>query len=476
MIKRILMILSLFPVTVFAGPMNSSYEGAPGVHAEINDNTQASTIDDHARNARIIIADRLEVEHHVGDTDGTNDDNGLHRLGSARVYMQDGAPTSLADSHPTPATVTDLLNTGTSGGGVADFNDSASLSAAGIQDDVGHGRLWVDTNDDDTLYVYTGEAGDNTPVTIADGWGEIDHTDSNARRSRHNLILHGGFEGAVGSGDASLSTEPYGWTIVLTPTIGYIDPTSTSEGEGYMLAITATGAGDEGIKQSIAGLKASTSYTVTVRAKLFGGAGNCELEVTGGASTANATTTSSTFVTLTAVATTNSTPSDLVVFIQNDADTGVCHYDHVSIVETVFTTPHPGVIAFRKSTSSSPSCTSSYSSGCNDLATVTVTPPTSGYHVQIYARVAIKITTPGTCAAQLWNNSDSIQLDEADVQSESLDGNAIIPVTLLYVSTILLTAGESTAYTINVKEDGTGAACTVVSTNLIIATLLPSGG
>ncbi len=131
--------------------------------------------DDRIRDAKAEIRFRMEVEHMIGDGDDIDDDNGLHRLGSARCYMQNGAPTTLNDSHTlnaAPPTITDYDQTGVSFQGQGDLNDSASQSALGIEDDVGHGRCWIDLDgaddtlggdnaaDDRTLNIFIGEAGD----------------------------------------------------------------------------------------------------------------------------------------------------------------------------------------------------------------------------------------------------------------------------------------------------------------------------
>ena len=55
--------------------------------------------DDHIRDAKIQTRRRLNVEHQfstlIGSGSADSDDDGLHRMGSARCFIKDSAPTRL---------------------------------------------------------------------------------------------------------------------------------------------------------------------------------------------------------------------------------------------------------------------------------------------------------------------------------------------------------------------------------------------
>ncbi|KKL21064.1 hypothetical protein LCGC14_2449180, partial [marine sediment metagenome] len=83
----------------------SGFEDSPA------DSDQASAGAGKIRDTRGEARKRLEVEHFFGDTAASeDDDNGLHRIGAARCYMQDAAPTGLFDSHSGIGLITDLTD------------------------------------------------------------------------------------------------------------------------------------------------------------------------------------------------------------------------------------------------------------------------------------------------------------------------------------------------------------------------------
>ena len=210
------LVLSVSVVLVAqAGVWDGTYEGTDGdgVFGAFPGNTSASLIDDHIRILRQQIRKRADVEHHWGHQDGTADDNGLHRLGSGRCFMAAARPDELNDSHSASSAINDYDNTEVTAG-VSDLEDSASNSAGGIEDDVGHGRCWIDTSDGYQMYIYVGTAGDDTPSTATDGWIPVSNNGS-------NLLLHGDFETADGDGDSSSATIPSNWTLVGTNTFSY---------------------------------------------------------------------------------------------------------------------------------------------------------------------------------------------------------------------------------------------------------------
>ena len=112
---------------------------------------QASAGAGKIRDTRIEVRQRMDVEHNIGDADGDDDDNGLHRHGSARAFLQDSAPTVLkgVTDPDTQTLFPDYDNTG--GTGEGDLDDPATNSASQAEDDVGDGRIWFDANDSNKL-------------------------------------------------------------------------------------------------------------------------------------------------------------------------------------------------------------------------------------------------------------------------------------------------------------------------------------
>jgi hypothetical protein len=352
----------------------AGYEGAAGTSGPITDGTIADQIDDYIRDGRQEVRYRTEVEHFWGDGEVLADDNGLHRLGSARCYMSNAAPTELADSHSGLGVgdITDYDGSGASFAGEPDLDNSASNSANGDEDDVGHGRCWIDldgpdntagTEDDYKLYIYEGTAGagGGPPAgCVGTGWcPAIAATrpggDDEILAGSRNIIYNGSFEETDGDGDPTSTTVPTGWTGVDAgggaPTFTYGNPSDdVFYGYGYHLQVTDVGgAGGDYIQQQITVAGAST-YKVMARVE-SDGVNTCTL------STANAdvdlapqNTTSGTWVTLDG---TFSTVADDVVDIRLTTTTNLhtCDWDHVKVykIDDVDTdrdeVDQPGIIA-----------------------------------------------------------------------------------------------------------------------------------
>lgn len=146
-----------------------------------------------------------------------------------------------------------------------------------------------------------------------------------------NLIQNGNF--AIGLE----SSVPFGWTNVNTATLA-LTTAGKTEGQASMraLRITAAGGTNEGVQQTLAGLKASTKYVVGCRAKAT--SGDTFRLVTTGADGAvfgnlDLSTTSTSYVTLAGVIVTDSTPTDIVVQLLAAADTDIVDVTHVWVRE-----------------------------------------------------------------------------------------------------------------------------------------------
>jgi hypothetical protein len=285
--------------------------------------------DDHLREHAREIRERAEVEHEWGTgISGVSGDNGLHRLGSARCFIQNTAPTLLEDGDAP----LDYNNTGGAGTATLSANESVRTPSR----TVGHGRCWIDLDgpdgvasneDDNTLWVYVG------------GTGFVQATNGLSlplERSRlgRNLLPNGSFE--VGTS----TTAPDNWTAINTPTLSY-SATPVSEGTGQEIHVTAADSMDEGIRATLTDLKANRSYFVVARAMATAG-DTCSLRTTG--ATTNITDTTATIAAyedLTGTFVTNGTVSDVNIFLEADANGDICAFDHAAVYELGTTTHHP---------------------------------------------------------------------------------------------------------------------------------------
>jgi hypothetical protein len=82
-----------------------------------------------------------------------------------------------------------------------------------------------------------------------------------------NLIRNGTF--ATDDDTAAANAAPPGWALVGTPTVAL--STDAASGDGNVIQITGAGAANEGISQTLSGLKASTRYLVGCLAEVDSG-------------------------------------------------------------------------------------------------------------------------------------------------------------------------------------------------------------
>jgi hypothetical protein len=447
------------------GVWDSTYEGAAGTHAPITNSTARSAIDDHIRNDRQNVRYRGEVEHLWDTGPGPSDDNGLHRLGSARCYMSATAPVILSDSHSGTTGLTDYLNTSTSGGGVAGLEDSASTSAGAAEDDVGHGRCWIDTDDNNRLYFYHGVAGDNTPAAPGDGWKP-------AGGSSRNLIFHGSFEGTDGDGDSTSTTIPYGWTASSAATFSYASAPVT-EGAGLAVVTTNTST-DDGIVQTLAGLRSSSGYRATVR--VLPTTDVCQLVIGGAARTAPTgneveTSTTGSYVSLGIDFFTDATPADITLTLQGEGATAVCTWDNV-VVES-FTGPEtPNVLFYEATSTATTACDDFYTGTCADIVTIKVTPPGPGYFIVIFGTVRFTVDADASCHVEIENVTTTTSLVERSF-NQSTNDDLNMDIQVQYMGLAVSAAGSEVVYTLNARESANECALSEVSK--IQAMLISSG-
>jgi hypothetical protein len=165
------------------------------------------------------------------------------------------------------------------------------------------------------------------------------HTEYNMPNNLINLIYGGSFEEA---------SPPTGMFVNIgTPTAVARD-TGDRDGHGgaYAVKITSNGSGNEGIKTTLSDLKASTKYTVRVRAKATAG-DTARIWTTGGDTNLDEEATSTSWVDLIGFFETDSTPTAVVLNLGSDNATDIVWFDMLIVVEGqgAFTwTPYPGEI------------------------------------------------------------------------------------------------------------------------------------
>jgi hypothetical protein len=405
-------------------PWNAAHELEP------SNNDPVADADDRMLDIKINTRHRGEVEHYWGDIDtaGSND-NGLHRVGSARCFAQATAPTTLSNSMGSLDSIVPTRND------VTDLNDAASNTAAAIADDVGHGRCWIDT-DDNSFYVYVGEAGDNTPVSIADGWVPVVNptggnykTDDQVLTGSANLAYNGSFEATGGTGESTSTAAPTGWSAT-TATVAYATAGDIRWGAGYHANVTATSGGGY-ISQSLI-LNANTVYKVIARVK-DDGVTTCSLDVDseGGTGFTLVTTTTNDWETLSGTFGTDPAALDtLSVRLITNSNGQLCSWDHIQVYQV-------GDVTTDRAEISVPTMVVAYdtTTEAGDIASVTpaavtglrvdVNPPQSNCIINVNAIVAWETDTS--------NDVPSVTciLDESGVskhqiaQSIDLDENRV---------------------------------------------------
>jgi len=327
----------------------------------------------------------MQGEHRFGNGFGIGtDDNGLHLDGSARCFYQASAPTALTDSAGdyNASTDNDLA--------ITDLNDSASGSGGAIADDVGHGRCWVDS-DDNKMYIYRGVAGNNNG-----GWVPV----AGVGEGQYSLVYNGDFNATGGDGLVASTTVPAGWADAAgeTPTYSYTDPsTDIVWGDGLMLSVTNAGAANEGVQYEMDSMAASSTYLVVVRAQDDGTA-VCTLTVTGNGGTAFAAVTGEVAVTaggnawttLMGTFTTAAAFDDdvLLVLDTTGADTLVCNYSHVAVYKIDGDEVSQGGTQFVTDTTAASGAVNVAMQDVGGIE-VAVTPPRAGCIIEFHSFVAL---------------------------------------------------------------------------------------
>lgn len=343
---------------------NAGWEARPG------GGDQAADIDLFINEFKREVADRDQVEHIFGPS--SSDDNGLHRMGSARAFVSNAEPGAID--------------------GPGQYNSTAGVVAGTLlitdevgptTRDLGAGRFWVDLDglgataeDDRQLNVWS---------ETANGFRAVRTELVGGMPVNHNLIYNGSFEITDGSGALASITIPSRWVVQApNPTFTYQDPTGVSEGEGLALNTTGTG-GQGGITQTLAGLKANTAYVVRVRAISIGAADLCNLHVSDGTTDTRDVSLAgpqTAYETLEVRITTTAVPAPVEVELETEAAGDVCRWDEVTVFEQFPQVAQPGIQVCRVADTSTGANYYTYGAWATVGTTCAVTPPGPGYIVK----------------------------------------------------------------------------------------------
>jgi hypothetical protein len=199
-----------------------------------------------------------------------------------------------------------------------------------------------------------------------------------------NILQNGDFDwdGCV-SGDV----DPTGWSGINTETIDYVaDPLTTGlQGEGCQVEVTAVANGD-GLTQTLAGLKANTTYRVVAQV-LEGAADECSLTTTGAATeitTEMVSTDNTAFAQLEGFFVTAAAAIDSVAInLVNSAAGDICNWDHIGVYrQEAAEVPEAGVVAVYDTYTGTDGVPAAAGTDVTDLS-ITFVPPTEGWMIQV---------------------------------------------------------------------------------------------
>ena len=145
-------------------------------------------------------------------------------------------------------------------------------------------------------------------------------------QSLMNLIKNGSFE------DSALlfGTTPSGWTLEGTPTCA-VD-TGIGFGVPRAIKITGTGAANEGLNQTLSGLRASTVYTIIWDSKATAG-DTARLFTTGGGVDADEDVVAVVWTNSSTTFTTDAGATNVVLKVVAKADTDIVWFDNIMVIE-----------------------------------------------------------------------------------------------------------------------------------------------
>lgn len=135
---------------------------------------------------------------------------------------------------------------------------------------------------------------------------------------------------AFASRSGGTSVKPDEWALEGSPTIAY-DTVDLGYGD-HAVKPTATGAGNEGINQTLTHLKPSTKYQIFIRAKATAG-DTARLLTTGADTNIDTETASTSYVSLTGEFVTDASATDVVIKLLAKADGDIVWFCGITCVE-----------------------------------------------------------------------------------------------------------------------------------------------
>ena len=485
--------LTLLSATLFAYPAWSQEVWTTGTfETEPTDSQQASAGAGRIRDTRQEIRSRFEVEHYIANSsdDDTNDDNGLHRLGSARCFMGTADPTTLSD------TAKDHANTGVTG--ETDLDNSAFNSDGLFDDDLGHGRCYIDLDgadgeinedctalasptacctgtdtgtcneDNNKMYIYIGVAGDaGSCATGYDcAWQEVkaEHDSTTeyprvkAGATDRNILFNGDFDYDACTGTA----DPTGWTSIDSETVAY-EVGAANQGIGCAIVVTDVDGGD-GYSQVLTNVKGGTTYRVTAQVKETDSSDICTLATTGASTQVTGMVSDGTsYLQLDGFFITSAALDTVTLTLTNTAAGDICTWDHIGVYrQEAAEVPEAGIIAVYDTYTDSASVATE-GTGYEAVPTLSVAfrPPTENWIVHVGATVSAGCagdcnmrTDEGIVCRLEAGGSELAGTVQAFITDDDGGANDVnIGLTFNYID-INPVAGTTITYTVDCQEDG----------------------
>lgn len=255
------------------------------------------------------------------------------------------------------------------------------------------------------------------------------------------------------------STNPHGWALSGTPSTVATLGADVSEGEGNWLHVIAAAASD-GISQTLAGLKASTLYLVTLRVKVT--VGTVTVATTGADAASEfqnmaEAVTSATTVTVKGVIQTDSTPTDIVLLITGSANLDEWEMTHVEVRECN-TDPwdRPGVVVVQQQDTGTGDTFTFNVWAANSTLSIAVTPPGPNYVISVSGYMSgTSGTVSSVSSLRLAIAENGTRIPNMGVKGAAISSTAIgVTSSVEYVNAQPV-AGTTYTYTIEGLVDGT---------------------
>lgn len=277
-----------------------------------------------------------------------------------------------------------------------------------------------------------------------------------------NLVYNGGFDAWQQADCAPCAASEGGWSLVLTPNLA---DTSLTESEGFGtgkgMLVTGNGAALEGISQTLDGLKADTRYLAVASVRPTTG-DSCRM-LTTGADTNQLSVDSASdnaWEVIAGTFETDSTPTNVVLELLSVADGDICLFDNVGVFEinTNPVTQANVVSAYDYDATGGNLSPAIGAKAAVPNLSVTFTPPSPGWIVQVHAIVSWGETNAAIQAnliCNLDNGSDMAGTQTVDsLDFTGLDGMGQVVVGGLDLNP---TPGTTKTYTVECGDDNVAA-------------------